>query len=295
MAASGLFGALRHFSRVAMCPMRNLQKPSSVLMLTRHKSSSTQPNSAQNAKEANWKCRQDLATAFRGLHWYGLSEGVCTHLTMMAPAMSGEGEVMLMIPYGLHWSQATPSSLLGVNDQLQLVEGQGHMQTESVAIHKGVHDARPDAVCVFHLHSPYTTAIGMLEEEMFGMYHQTHCRFYNDFAYDLKYQGAAKSCDEGDRLAKLIGNKAVLFMSNHGVLFTASTAAIAFDNAYFMERACMLQMIAMQTGKKLRELPDDVSKLTYQQTQDDLDFYANAHFEGIKAVLLKKDSGFLDQ
>ena len=58
------------------------------------------------------------------------------------------------------FAQATPSSLLGVNDSGQLVEGQGHIQIEANSIHKGVHDARPDAVCVFHLHSPYTTAIG---------------------------------------------------------------------------------------------------------------------------------------
>lgn len=83
---------------------------------------------------------------------------------------------------------------------------------------------------------------GMLEEEVFDMYHQTHCRFYNDFAYDANFEGSAKSCTEGERLAKLIGNKAVLFMANHGVLFTGRTAAIAFDNVYFMERACMMQV-----------------------------------------------------
>lgn len=247
------------------------------------------------AKEANWKCRQDLATAFRGLHYYGMSEGVCTHLTMMAPAMSGDGEVMLMIPHGLHWSQATPSSLLGVSNKGELVEGNGHVQKESNAIHIGVHNARPDAVCVFHLHSPYTTALVMLEEKVFGMFHQTHCRFYNDFVYDTNYEGAATSSKEGKRLAKLIGKKSVLFMGNHGVLFTGSTAAIAFDQAYFMERACMMQMIAMQTGKKLRELPEDISKLTYDQTIEELDYYANAHFEGIRAVLLEKDPEFLNR
>ena len=105
MAASLLFGVLRRSSRAAMCSIRNFHKPLSASALTRQKSSSTQPRSIEDAKEANWKCRQDLATVFRALHWYGLSEGVCTHLTMMAPALSGEGEVMLMIPYGLHWSQ----------------------------------------------------------------------------------------------------------------------------------------------------------------------------------------------
>lgn len=272
---------------------RQLLRHSPVLLLKRPKSSESNLSPAETAARTNWKCRQDLATAFRGLDFYGMGEGVCTHLTMIAPALNGDGDVMLMIPHGLHWSQATPSSLIGVNDRSELVEGQGEVQIEATAIHKGVHDARKDAVCVFHLHAPYTTALGMLEEEVFDMYHQTHCRFYNDFAYDSNFEGAAKDCSEGDRLAKLIGDKSVLFMANHGVLFTGSTVAVTFDNAYFMERACMLQMIAMQTGKKLRKLPDDVSKLTHKQTKDELNYYANAHFEGVKAVLLEKDPEFL--
>ena len=105
MAASVLSGVLRRLSRTAIRPIRSFHKPWPVSVLTRLKSSSTQPSSVENAKEVNWKCRQDLATAFRGLDWYGLGEGVCTHLTMMAPALSGDGEVMLMIPHGLHWSQ----------------------------------------------------------------------------------------------------------------------------------------------------------------------------------------------
>ena len=104
--SSLLFGALRRFSRKAVNnSVREFQKPISVFLLTRQRSSDTQSDSAENAREANWRCRRDLATAFRGLDWYGLSEGVCTHLTMMAPALSGDGEVMLMIPHGLHWSQ----------------------------------------------------------------------------------------------------------------------------------------------------------------------------------------------
>ena len=75
---------------------------------------STSATNRQNVDEAiaeNRKCRVDLATAFRGLDRYKMSEGVCTHLTMMAPAASGEGRVMLMIPHGLHWSRVNVNSL----------------------------------------------------------------------------------------------------------------------------------------------------------------------------------------
>lgn len=69
--------------------------------------SSTAPNvlSAEQAQQENWRRRVDLAACYRGFEKYGLHEGVCNHLSMMAPAANGEGEVMLLIPYGLHWSE----------------------------------------------------------------------------------------------------------------------------------------------------------------------------------------------
>ena len=41
-----------------------------------------------------------------------------------------------------------------------MVEGKGEVETSASTIHTGVHRARPDAVCAFHLHPPYSTAIG---------------------------------------------------------------------------------------------------------------------------------------
>ncbi len=58
------------------------------------------------AAEANRRARVELAAAYRILEQLGLNEGVCNHLTLMAPARDGSGaEVMLVIPYGMHWSE----------------------------------------------------------------------------------------------------------------------------------------------------------------------------------------------
>ena len=59
--------------------------------------------------------------------------------------------------------QVTPSSLIALkfeNGKHEVVEGDGNLQLETSMIHKGIHDARPDAVCVFHLHPPNATEIG---------------------------------------------------------------------------------------------------------------------------------------
>ena len=59
--------------------------------------------------EANRRARIELAAAYRGLEKLNLNEGVCNHLTLVAPAANGNGEVMLVIPYGLHWSEVSVS------------------------------------------------------------------------------------------------------------------------------------------------------------------------------------------
>ena len=75
------------------------------------------------------------------------------------------------------------------------------------------------------------------------MYHQTHCRFYKSFAYDKGFGGAARSIEEGERLAKHLGeDKRVLFMCNHGVLVIGPNPAAAFDDIYYLERACTIQV-----------------------------------------------------
>ena len=58
------------------------------------------------AQQQNWKCRRELALAYRGLGLYDMSEGVANHLSMIAPAASGNGEsVLLTLPHGLQFKE----------------------------------------------------------------------------------------------------------------------------------------------------------------------------------------------
>ena len=56
--------------------------------------------------------------------------------------------------------QVTPSSLLGLNNKCEVIEGDGRVQREAATIHKSVHDERKDALCCIHLHMSYATAVG---------------------------------------------------------------------------------------------------------------------------------------
>ena len=66
----------------------------------------------------------------------------------------------------------------------------------------------------------------------------------------------ANSDEEGDRLASLLGNRKTMMMGNHGVLVVANTVAEAFDQLYYLERACQTLAIAYSTGQPLNIMSD---------------------------------------
>ena len=52
----------------------------------------------QNPAEENTRIRRQLALAYRLIDRLELNEGACNHLTAIAPAKNGNGQVMLVVP-----------------------------------------------------------------------------------------------------------------------------------------------------------------------------------------------------
>ena len=85
------------------------------------------------------------------------------------------------------------------------------------------------------------------------MVEQNALRFHDDIAYDDTYNGLVVDNAEGDRLARVLGSKRVMFLANHGVIVVGPTVAEAFDLMYYLERACRLQVLARSTGQPFRQ------------------------------------------
>jgi len=242
-----------------------------------------------NPKEENLRLRQNLALSYRLLDDLSLNEGSCNHLSVMAPSSKGIGhpDVMLIAPGymkeggGIDWSQVTASCLLGLNPVGQVMEGEGEPELSGACIHLGVRRARPEAKVIMHTHTPYATALGCLEDPSLMMVHQNSCRFLDRCAWDTGYQPATM-IEEGERLGKELGDKSVLFMCHHGTLVVADSIHVAFDEVYYLERACMVQLLAMGAAGKeaLKLMPKDVQEATKQTAVegDTLDKYAAKHF-----------------
>ena len=77
---------------------------------------------------------------------------------------------------------------------------------------------------------------------------QNALRFHGRIAYDDSYHGLALDADEGRRIAAQLENRTVMFMASHGVTVIGPTVAWAFDDLYYLERACMHQVLATQAA-----------------------------------------------
>jgi ribulose-5-phosphate 4-epimerase/fuculose-1-phosphate aldolase len=235
--------------------------------------------------------REQLSLAFRLAERFGLHEGICNHFSVQ---LDGEDELYLINPYGVHWSQMRPELLLLIDGQGNKVSGEGTVEDSALFIHLAAHRANPHHKAVLHTHMPYATTLTMLDGDAgkLPMSHQTATRFYGRMAYEPNFGGLAHNAEEGERISQKAARSNsdsddvdILFLAHHGVVVNGSSVALAFDDLYYLERACRQHVFALQTGAPIKQIPENVVKQTAAQFQRDLAFFAEQHFQALAAVL----------
>src|SRR6202041_4054907 len=218
------------------------------------------PDKLADVSAEQWQARVSLAAAPRLAYMHGLSEGISDHLPLVGP---GRSDRYYQIPFGMHWSEVTASCFMevGIDDGL-VKSGAGDVERSCYCIHAPIHKALPKAKAVFHTHMPYASALTRLEDPRIKEIGQTEVGMSGKIAYDDEYTGPALDPAEGARLAKVIGDKTVLFMANHGISTVGESIADAYDRLYYIERAAQVQIYAMWTGQPLKKLPDAVVEKT---------------------------------
>lgn len=235
--------------------------------------------------------RIDLAAAFRLAVRFGLHEGICNHFSCLVPDSE---DLILLNPQGLHWSEVTASSLVVINTKGEIVEGDGPIEQTAACIHTRIHEQLPAARCVMHTHMPYATSMTLLEDARLLPLSQTSCMFYRRVAYDDDYNGLAMDMEEGDRIVQCFRDKDILFLASHGVIVTGGSVASAFNDLYYLERACQLQMLAQSTGDECRVLTHDVAKKTAKQFAEEGAEQVPLHFAALKRLLDRSEPDYAE-
>ena len=247
------------------------------------------------AEEVERQARIDLAALFRMAVRHNWHEAIANHISL---AISGDGKRFLMNPQGRHWARIRASDLLLLDaDDTGEVVGQGAGKADPTAwhIHSRIHARNPGARCVMHTHMRYATTLACLKGYRLKMIDQNAMRFHGRIAYDDHYRGMALDDAEGRRIdGSIDAGKSVLFMANHGITVVGRSVAEAFDENYYLERACELQVLALSTGQPLREVTDEIAALTCRQW---LEYPVDAcrdHFEEMKAILDREEPDYRD-
>lgn len=226
--------------------------------------------------------RQDLAASFRWFARLGMHESVANHFSL---AVEPSGRYFLMNPRGRHFSRIRASDLILLDTQdAATLDRPDAPDPTAWHIHGRIHARCPHARCVMHLHPRYATALASLQDSRMPPIDQNTMRFFGRLAIDEGFGGMGLSDDEGDRLARLLGNNNVMLMGNHGVLVAADTVAAALDEMYYFERACETLMIAYASGRPLRIVSDDVASVTQQQWAE-YGQLAIDHLSEVRAIL----------
>lgn len=236
------------------------------------------------------QARYDIAAAHRLGARMGMNEGFNGgHFTLMAP---GRDNLLLTIANGTHWAEVTPEKVIAVDLSANTVEGIGQIERSAFNIHVALHKARPDLRCFLHAHMPYSTALSMLEDNRLKPYGQQSLRFYSKCSYYDHYGALAHTGEEGDRMVAVLGpGRSILFLGQHGVVAGGPTVGQAFHDLYYVERACMNQVMAFWTNQSLREVPHERA-LKAEQQYDSQRGEAELHFASLKRVLAAEVPAF---
>jgi ribulose-5-phosphate 4-epimerase/fuculose-1-phosphate aldolase len=239
------------------------------------------------------QARRDLSAALRWAHRLGFSEGICNHFSVEIPGRPG---CFLINPQGLHWSEITPGDLVVVDADGRVVSGKHGVEPTAFFIHGAMHRAKPSARCVMHTHMPYATALTVVEGGRLELVSQNALQFAGRVAYLDDYEGLALDSSEGDRLAEAMGDKTVLFLGHHGVIVTGPTIHHAFNDLYFLERACLVQVLAQSTGRPLRAIPDRVIRAMTDAMAANPDAVdqPRKHLEALKRILDREAPEYRD-
>ena len=229
--------------------------------------------------------RADLALALRAAAHHGLAEGVCNHFSVELPDASGR---FLLNPRGLLWQEVQADDVVLVDAAGTALAGRHPVEPTAMFIHAAIHRIARQP-CVLHTHMPHATALTLTADRALDpTLSQTAMRFHGRLAVDAHYNGLALDVAEGERNARAMltdgGAADVVFLANHGVVVCGPQLAHAYDDLYYLERACQAQVLAQATGRPLAPVPAALAARVAAQTLGER-LQSELFFEALRRTL----------
>jgi len=206
--------------------------------------------------------RQKLALTCRILFEKGHDSGLAGQITCRADTPGR----FITQRLGLGFDEITADNLLTVDEDLQPLDGEG-MANPANRFHTWVYKERPDVNCIIHTHPTHIAALSMLEVPLVISQMDTSC-LYEDCAFLRAWPGVPVGNEEGVIISKALGDKRSILLAHHGQLVVGGTIEEACNLAVLIERAAMLQLLAMAAGD-IKPLPEALAREAHDWVSTD--------------------------
>jgi len=236
--------------------------------------------------------KEHMAAAFRFFGKQGYGEGAAGHISMRDPILKDH---FWINPYAKHFSSMKASDLVLVDSEGYVCDGgnQSVINEAGFIIHSEIHKARPDVIAAAHTHGVYGKTWSAFGKPI-DMITQDACNFYGKLSVYEEHGGVAFAQEEGQAIAKALGNNMACILQNHGLLTVGTTvdeAAIVF---YSLEKACQSQLLAeaaAANGVQKVFISDQAAEYTAQAVQNPHNWYME--FQPEYELMVEESNGRL--
>ena len=217
-----------------------------------------------------WAVRCDLAALYRLVAHFRMTDMIDTHISARLPTRPGEASAFLINRYGLLFSEMRASDLVKIDHAGRVIDERAsadparfRVNAAGFTIHSAIHMARHDLRFVVHTHTAAGIAVSAQQNGLLPI-SQHALKFYGKLGYH-DYEGIALDLAERERLVRDFGPHKAMILRNHGLIAGGESAADAFHEIYFLERACQAQVQAMSGGAGLILPSKEVCERTASQ------------------------------
>ena len=239
--------------------------------------------------EAEHVARVQLAACYRIFNHLGWVEMIFNHITLRVP---GPEKLLLINPFGLHYSEITASSLVLIDIEGNPVRATKYpVNRAGFVIHSAIHAALPDAHCVMHTH----TTTGMAVASLRGGLSPTNfyaAQLHGGVAYH-EFEGITVEEGEKQRLVASIEKKRAVILRNHGLLAWGPSVPEAYMTLWTLQRACDVQIAASAAGP-LNPIRDEVFAQTVRESGPGEKRTCDDVFAALQRLVDAKDSSYRD-
>lgn len=191
----------------------------------------------------DWSIQQKVALSCRILAGEGHESALAGQLT----ARGTRPGTYWMLSFGLGFDEAMASNIVLVDDDLNLLEGDG-MVNPSNRFHLWIYRHRPQVNAIVHTHPPHVSALSIIGEPLVAA-HMDTTMFFEDCAYLPEWPGIPIGDEEGRIINDALGDKRAILLAHHGQLSAAATIEEACVLSVFIERAARMQVMARSIGQ----------------------------------------------